>query len=236
MSIISVKKYCVKGYRRISHRKGHGVHSPFVYTLITRVIEEDAAYYAYDEIKRKRDAVKFSADAKGRHQLIPFKNATLLFRIINRFKPLSILECGTSFGVSTMAIELAAPPEARITTVEADAQRRAYLPVHGRTDIRCGGYAEEIPASCQSAPPPGFIYVREHSDAEEYRKIFAAIEPYVSDNTFIMAEGMHKTGEIYNLFCRLARNDKIKVFMDMYDIALFIASPKLNKERYKESF
>lgn len=235
MSIISIKKYCVKGYRRISHRKGYGVHSPFVYTLITRVIEEDAAYYAYDDITEERNAVKSTLDSKRQNTLIPLKTAKLLFRIINRFKPAKILECGTSYGISTSVMQLAAP-NAQIFTIEPDEARREYL-ASPNPQIQAGGsYSEEIPEICGKEGNPEFIYIREHAKADEYRQIFTAISSSISDTTVIFAEGMHKTEEIYHLFNQMAKHEKIKIFMDMYDIALFIASPKLNKERYKESF
>lgn len=235
MSIISIKKYCVKGYRRISHRKGYGVHSPFVYTLITRVIEEGAAYYAYDEIVEKINAVKSTLDSKRRNTLLPLKTAKLLFRIINKFKPSKILECGTSYGISTAVMQLAAP-NAHIFTIEPDETRREY-PVLPNRQIPAGGsYSAEIPKICGKEGIPEFIYIREHAKADEYRQIFAAISPNISDTTVIFAEGMHKTEEIYHLFSQMAKHEKIKIFMDMYDIALYIASPKLNKERYKESF
>lgn len=235
MSIISVKKYCVKGYRRISHRKGYGVHSPFVYTLITRIIEEKAEYYAYEEIKRKISEVKQATGSKQKSEMMPLKTAKLLFRIINRFKPATVLECGTSFGISTAAITLAAP-RAAVSITEADEARRKHVSVNENVWLYGGPYAETLPAIFGAGEGPDFIYIRKHASAEEYDSVFAAISPYISDNTFILAEGMHRTEKVYRLFCKLARHEKIKVFMDMYDTAMFIASPKLNKERYKESF
>ena len=35
-------------YRGIRYRKGYGVHSPFVFNLITKVIEEHCSYYRTD--------------------------------------------------------------------------------------------------------------------------------------------------------------------------------------------
>ena len=40
MSKRILKQYCTKNFRKIRHRKGFGVHSPFAYNLITKVIEE----------------------------------------------------------------------------------------------------------------------------------------------------------------------------------------------------
>ena len=51
MSKRILKQYCTKNFRKIRHRKGFGVHSPFAYNLITKVIEETYSYYAYQQIE-----------------------------------------------------------------------------------------------------------------------------------------------------------------------------------------
>ena len=38
-------------YRGIRYRKGFGVHSPFVFNLITKVIEERCQYYSFYDIE-----------------------------------------------------------------------------------------------------------------------------------------------------------------------------------------
>ena len=40
--------------RRIRHRNGYGVHSPFAYGFIKGVVYEHARYYAYKNLKKRR--------------------------------------------------------------------------------------------------------------------------------------------------------------------------------------
>ena len=42
-------------YRSIRYRRGFGVHSPFVFNLITKVIEERCQYYSFHDIELIRD-------------------------------------------------------------------------------------------------------------------------------------------------------------------------------------
>jgi len=42
-------------YRGIRYRKGFGVHSPFVFNLITKVIEERCQYYSFSASVRRGD-------------------------------------------------------------------------------------------------------------------------------------------------------------------------------------
>ena len=64
-------------YRFLRYRKGFGVHSPFAFSFITKVIDERCPYYCYDEIelvrKELQQAASFnreSADVKASAQMI----------------------------------------------------------------------------------------------------------------------------------------------------------------------
>ncbi len=70
-----LNNYFSKSIRRIKHRKGFGVHSPFAFAIITEVIEEKLPYYAYSSMQRRYD----------KKAPIPFKVVCLLFRLANRF-------------------------------------------------------------------------------------------------------------------------------------------------------
>ncbi|AUS04146.1 O-methyltransferase [Pseudotamlana carrageenivorans] len=117
----------------------HGVHSPFVYDLVTKCFYDRKQHAAYNRISDYRKKLlhnrelikvtdlgagsqvmshqerKISSMAKNAGSTT--KRAKLLFRLSAYFKPQNILELGTSLGIATQALSLG-NPNANITTIE----------------------------------------------------------------------------------------------------------------------
>lgn len=70
-----LNEYFSRSIRKIKHRKGFGVHSPFAFSVITEVIEEKLPYYAYRPMQ----------GSYPKSAAVPFKVVTLLYRLANRF-------------------------------------------------------------------------------------------------------------------------------------------------------
>ena len=123
-------------YRSTNH---HGIHSPFVYDLITKCFYDRKEYVHYIELKKIRDELfnnkqiieikdfgegsrvfrsprrKVSDIAK--YAGISSKRQKLLYRLVLYLNSESILELGTSIGLATSAMALA-KTTATIYTVE----------------------------------------------------------------------------------------------------------------------
>lgn len=56
--------------------RGHGIHSPYAYRLVTSVLPERGRYHAYDEIEKMSDPSRLK----------------LLFRLVCEFKPATVLD------------------------------------------------------------------------------------------------------------------------------------------------
>ncbi len=123
------------------HRRGHGVHSPFVFNFITSVLNDCSHYNACDMAEEYRRSLKHNktlieikdvgagskallyrqhvvADIAG-YAAVNRKFGKLLYRMARYYKPELIIELGTSLGISTCYLA-AGNPEARVVTVEAD--------------------------------------------------------------------------------------------------------------------
>lgn len=77
---------------RFRHRCGYGVHSPSDFFLITSIVYEKYHYYAYRVLKER-----------GFPAYLPHyrrKVNRLLFRLVNYFRPKSLIEVGIGNGAS----------------------------------------------------------------------------------------------------------------------------------------
>jgi predicted O-methyltransferase YrrM len=131
---------------RARGRKGHGIHSPFVYAFVTRVLYapvNKAAAAPIEQLRRdlRRDTTvipvtDFGAGPAGgatrkrtvaqiaRTAAKPAKYAGLLYRIAAFYRPRTVLELGTSLGLTT-AYLAAAAPDAAVTTLEGSPELAA---------------------------------------------------------------------------------------------------------------
>lgn len=91
--------------KRYRQSLGFGVHSPFAFAFIRGVLVEKSPYYAYKRLATARRMSLDMANNKGRHRrVISLKSAKLLFRVTCRFNPALILQCGASYGVSSVSM------------------------------------------------------------------------------------------------------------------------------------
>ncbi|RAR46575.1 O-methyltransferase [Flavobacterium lacus] len=133
--------HIIKSYFKflISSKNQHGVHSPFVFDLVTKCFYDRRNYPEYSILKEYRksllanhntiEVTDFGAGSRvfksnqrkiyaiAKNAGISPTRAELLFRITNYFQPESVLEIGTSLGLATIALSLG-NKNAKITTLE----------------------------------------------------------------------------------------------------------------------
>lgn len=133
--------HIIKAYLKFiwNSKNEHGVHSPFVFDLVTKCFYDKKTKSEYSILKSYRksllenktiiEVTDFGAGSRvfksNKRQVskiaqtagISPKRAELLSQIVNYFQPESILEIGTSLGLATSALSLG-NPKAKITTLE----------------------------------------------------------------------------------------------------------------------
>ena len=93
MNIILALKRPFIWLSRVRHRCGYGVHSPFAFELITCLFYEKTPYYAYKELAQEEKKQKRNHGKGWRNESLKVKR--LLFRLVNRIQPGTIIDFGT---------------------------------------------------------------------------------------------------------------------------------------------
>ena len=126
-------------YLTAANGKGHGIHSPFVFDFITKVLNNRTKYEDYSKVEDVRkellknqtiltieDHGAGSSSSASKERSVSSiasravkskKYAQLLYRVVKYFQPDSIIELGTSLGVTTSYFALATPG-AKVFTLE----------------------------------------------------------------------------------------------------------------------
>lgn len=123
----------------LSSTNQHGVHSPFVYDLVTQCFYDKTVYKAYSELKQYRkqflqnktfisitDLGPGSKTQLSKQRQVSeivktsgstLKRSQLLYRLSQYLKPETILELGSSIGIATQALALG-NPDSKIISIE----------------------------------------------------------------------------------------------------------------------
>jgi len=125
--------YQIKSYFKFLLRSTnqHGVHSPFVFNLVTKCFYDKNNHNAYDKLSNYRtellqdnstiEVTDFGAGSRvfslntrtisaiAKTAGIPRKRQQLLYQLVHYLKPKNSLELGTSLGLGTLSIALGNP-------------------------------------------------------------------------------------------------------------------------------
>ncbi len=120
----------------------YNIHSPFVFEFVKDIIEDERNFYAFDlikkikyDLKQRQTTIKLNDLGAGslvsttnertiaeivNNSVASQKKIQFLFKLCLKYQPETILELGTSLGLSSLVMQLA-NIRSTITTVEGDA-------------------------------------------------------------------------------------------------------------------
>ena len=200
-------------YRSVFCRGGHGVHSPFVFDLITTVIEERSSYYCYDSLSTVRKQLQ-----QNMHKFcFTEREDRLLFRLANRFKPRTIYMMGSDLGLAPLYLT-AYSKHARCVVVEPDKldiiDNNIDLIVWGRSFSGASG---------------GRGNVHEVFNEETFEKFL----PYINDESVMVISGINASRKSTETWKRICASPRVTVTLDLYTLGIVFFNPKLHRKMYK---
>ena len=224
-----LKKSTAKVYRYIRFRKGFGVHSPFAFGLINKVIEEKKPYYAFEEIE-----TLLSQNLQSKNYSV--KYGRLLFRLIHFFRSQSVLQIGISNGVSSLYLNAAAKQLLVLDDNEECIKKAVALnelrkPLH----VMHGEYLSSIGKIFSQSGDIDVIYLNVSKNAELTQMLFEKSLPHIHPQTICIIDGIHKK-RMEPVWKQIKQRQDIPITMDLYALGLVFFDRKMYKKNYKIFF
>jgi predicted O-methyltransferase YrrM len=235
----------IKLYRKLRYRKGYGVHSPFVYSFITKVIEEKAPFYAFDEIENLRKEMIAFEHPLSRLTLRETQHrnyGALLFRMVNFFKCRTVLQIGGSSGIMSLYLAMALPRYCRCYVLERRTglleRVKAFAEVQALSGLHFmeGDYQENLKILSATLPQVDFLFINEPPACSDVEQAFAFYDSFIHTKTILVINNIIKDNKMRTLWQKAKNHSRSRVCLDLYALGIVFFDDKLPKKHYKTYF
>ena len=249
-------------YLRFWLRSGnaHGLHSPFVFGLYTAVVRHTGTFGAYSTIEERRQQLlnspasisvtDFGAGSHtgaGRQRRVadiartaakPPQLAQLLFRLVNYFRPATILELGTSLGLTT-AYLAAADSRHQVVTFEgcpnvATVARETFATLGlGNINIIKGNIDDTLaPALSALAAPVDFVFFDGNHRYEPTLRYFELCLTHRTNESVFVFDDIHWSSEMEQAWEAIKVHPEVTMTVDLFYIGLVFFRQNQPKQHF----
>jgi predicted O-methyltransferase YrrM len=252
------KKY-LRYYSAAKNGKGHGIHSPFVFDFVVHVLNDHNNYDCYNKIEQLRlqllrddtvietkdfgagSAVISSSGKKikaiAKSSLKNKKFAQLLFRIVNYYQPATIVELGTSFGITTCYLACG-NKKSEIYTFEGSS---SIADIAGKNFSGAGcQHINLIEGNFDTTFFTSLVNVKKIDLAfvdGNHRKIatlnyFSYLKTKCAPASIIIFDDIHWSSEMEEAWEQIKQEDSVTLTIDLFFIGLVFFNPDFRVKQH----
>lgn len=240
--------YC-KYFIGSSNGKGHGIHSPFVYEFVRKVLMDKKNYPAYTQVNNwKKELLADHSIVKvedlGAGSLVnntkersissiaknaakPKKYGRLLYRLISFYKPKNIIEIGTSMGLSTAYFSLA-NPDSKIITLEGvpsialRAKQNFSKWGIANAELIEGNFDDTLISALSSLSSVDFVFIDGNHRKEPTLRYFEQIKKFSNNNTILVFDDIHWSKEMEDAWEAIKADKRVMLSIDLFFLGIIL--------------
>lgn len=240
---------------RLKAKGAHSVHSPFVFDIVEKVLDDGREYYAFEEIEELRldllddfthiivqdygaGSKKLKSESRSISKIAKIsgirpKYGRLLFRLANLINARSILELGTCLGIGT-AFMAAADGTAQITSIEGS----DILAKRARANLReLDLKAEVIHSTFDDALPSmegpfDMVYIDGNHTYEATMRYFHELLHRLTPTGVMVFDDIYWSTGMMRAWKEICADERITLSIDLYQLGLVFPKPEFEKQHF----
>ena len=241
------------------HTYGFGVHSPFIFHFTKFVIYEKNPFYIFPKIESLRNslqkdnrtiAVTDFGMGKNRERKIKDiackslkskKCGQLLYRIVNFSKCETILELGTSLGITTSYLA-SARANAVCITMEGCPQTAQIAQENFNSlqlkniNIVVGNIDEKLPALIENTNKIDVLFLDANHCSDAVLNYFEILLPKIHNNSILIVDDIYWSKDMEAAWKAIKKHKQVSSTIDLYQLGIVFFNPDLHKKNYKMRF
>lgn len=243
-------------YRRSCKPKhGYGIHSPYVFDLLTQVIEPNTHTAQFEPIEHYRKELKnskltihrqaiggmlepsISSRKLAQHVAVPPHMGRLLFRLCQHAQPQNIVELGTSVGISTLYMAAAAPKSA-LHTIEAEpnvldiAKNQFKQQNNNNIQTHLGIFSQQLPQLLRELPNVGFALVDGHHHGPAMVDYTEQLMAKATPSTIIVLDDIRWSRSMEAAWQHLREFPAVSLSIDLFRCGLLLFRQGMAKQHF----
>ena len=244
------------------HRKGFGVHSPFVFHLVTNVFggKDDENLtdilnwrkgILHDPGKLKTSDIGagskvHSIQTRSIKQIagkssIRHKYGCILYSLVREFRPATIIELGTGIGISTAYLAKACQ-ESRVISIEGDKRKISYaekslglLKLNNITLLNAY-FKEVLPGLVTKAGRPLLIFAdgdhNYHSTLAYFEEIMKSVNPEI----IVVFDDIRWSADMEKAWTCIKKDSRVVISIDLFFMGIIFFRTGMSKQDFVVNF
>lgn len=241
------------------HSRGHGIHSPFIFDLVSRVLRNKSNTQVVLRIEKIRknllsDRRIISMNDLGagseeyrsnqrvvseiaRKSAVPEKYGILLSNLASEFGKDSMLELGTSLGISSMYL-VAGSKTGRLYTIEGCTECAAIAAENfsegnfGNIVQHTGSFGSVLPDLLKTGINPGLVFIDGNHRKEPVLEYFSMISSSAPEGAVFVFDDIHWSKEMSEAWEIIKGMDKVTATIDIFRMGIALTQRNITGKHY----
>lgn len=242
-----------------SNSKGHGMHSPFVFEFITKVLNDRQDYPEYKKVESLRYQLlqsntvleiddfgagssmtktnRRSISSIAKNAAKPKKYAQLLFRMVKYYQPKTILELGTSLGITTCYLSLA-KPDARLVTMEGSKELASVARQNLKNlelknlEIVEGNFDNTLSTILYQLSSVDFAFIDGNHRQEPTERYFNQLLSKTNNDSIFVFDDIHWSKEMEAAWENIKKHEAIRCSIDLFFIGIVFFRKEFQEKQH----